>query len=151
MKKAISALEKAIETMKEATAGAEEGEFLALGAHLKESQGFAQRTETAKMLEKAVTLGEQFLTKADAFFLRRVLTGDVPDVDWKKLNRKATFKMKYKMRSGKIQDLLAKMLSTFETNLKDAQDKEAKTQKEYDDLMDAKNTQKSKTEDALSG
>merc|ERR1719174_3282675 len=146
MKKAISALEKAIDTMKEATAGHEEGEFLALGARLGENQGFAQRTETAKMLEKAVNLGEQFLTKADALFLRRVLTGDVPDVDWKKLNRKATFKMKYKMRSGKIQDLLAKLHSTFKSNLKDAQDKEAKTQKEYDELKDAKEAQKAKTE-----
>merc|ERR1719261_1342123 len=97
--------------------------------------GFADREAEAEALAQAVDLGEKFLTKFDALFLRRVLTGDVPDVDWKKLNRKATFKMKYKMRSGKIQDLLAKMLSTFETNLKDAQDKEAKTQKEYDELM----------------
>merc|ERR1719161_2479098 len=147
MKKAIVALEKAIETMKEATKGHEEGTFV----QLDQSEGFHARQERAKLLTHAVELGEKFLTKFDALFLRRVLTGDVPDVDWKKLNRKATFKMKYKMRSGKIQDLLAKLLSTFKTNLKDAQDKEAKTQTEYDELMKAKNAQKSKTEDALSG
>merc|ERR1719161_983097 len=147
MKKAIVALEKAIETMKEATKGHEEGTFV----QLDQSEGFAARTEDAKMLEQAVDLGEKFLSKFDALFLRRVLTGDVPDVDWKKLNRKATFKMKYKMRSGKIQDLLAKLLSTFKSNLKDAIDKEDTASKEYDELMDAKNAQKSKTEDALSG
>merc|ERR1719316_1904179 len=58
--------------------------------------------------------------------------------------------MKYKMRSGKIQDLLKKLHSTFESNLKDATDNEEKAQTEYDDLMEAKNAQKSKTEDALS-
>merc|ERR1719247_646349 len=42
------------------------------------------------------------------------------------------------------------MLSTFKTNLKDAVDKEATTQKEYDDLMSAKTAQKAKTEDAAS-
>merc|ERR1719247_4085028 len=108
--------------MSEATEGHEEGVLV----QLDQREGFAARTQDAIMLEKAVDLGEKFLTKFDALFLRRVLTGDVPDVDWKKLNRKATFKMKYKMRSGKIQDLLAKMLSTFESNLDDATKKEEK-------------------------
>merc|ERR1719247_3407063 len=121
--------------MSEATEGHEEGVLV----QLDQREGFAARTEDAKMLEKAVNLGEQFLTKGDAVFLRRVLTGDVPDVDWKKLNRKATFKMKYKMRSGKIQDLLAKLHSTFKSNLKDATEKEEKAQSDYDSLMDAKN------------
>ncbi len=44
-------------------------------------------------LQPAVELGERFLGKGDALFLRRVLTGEVPKVDWKKLNRKATLKM----------------------------------------------------------
>ena len=39
---------------------------------------------------------------------------------------KATFKMSYKKRSGKIQDTLAKLLQEFEGNLKDATDAEKK-------------------------
>ena len=37
------------------------------------------------------------------------------DPDWKKLNRKAVFKMKYKARSGKIQEILADILQTEES------------------------------------
>merc|ERR1712032_1812890 len=50
--------------------------------------------------------------------------GEVPTWDWKKLNRPATFKKSYKARSFKIQDILAKLLETFTTNLQDATEKE---------------------------
>merc|ERR1719214_434072 len=105
-------------------------------------------------LTQAVKLGERFLAKADATFLRRVLLGDVPDVpkaDWKKLNRKATFKMKYKARSTKIQEILADMLQTFQDNLADATKKEKDTKDSFDTLMEAKNSQLSAAQDALSG
>jgi len=147
MTKAIAALKKAVAVLGEATKDHKEGELVQLGAGLGE--GFADREADAQALAQAVALGEKFLTKADALFLRRVLTGDVPNVDWKKLNRKAGFKMSYKARSFKIQDLMAKLLSTFETNLKDAQTKESDTLAQYTTLMDAKGAQRSKTQKAL--
>ena len=78
-----------------------------------------------------------------------MLSGDVPKADWKKLNRKATFKDSYKARSGKIQDLLAKLQSTISTNLADAQTKEEQEQATFEKLMDAKNGEKEQCEEAL--
>jgi len=75
----------------------------------------------------------------------------VPNVDWKKLNRKATFKMKYKARSLKIQEILADMLQTFEDNLADAKKKEKDTKSSFDTLMGSKNSQLTAAQDALSG
>merc|ERR1719217_1770678 len=100
-------------------------------------------------LKQAAELGERFLAKADAMFLRRVLLGDVPKVDWKKLNRKATFKMSYKARSFKIQGVLKKMHQTFSINLKDAQDKEADAKAEYEKLTKAKQEQLDAAQKAL--
>merc|ERR1740138_952849 len=106
----------------------------------------AQRQES---LKHAVDLGERFLAKADATFLKRVLLGDVPKVDWKKLNRKATFKMAYKARSFKIQGVLKKMHQTFTINLKDATDKENDAQSDYDKLMKGKQGQLDAAQEAL--
>merc|ERR1719199_1927158 len=100
-------------------------------------------------LKHAVELGKRFLEKADATFLRRLLTGDVPTVDWKKLNRKATFKMKYKARSFKIQDTLKKLHQTFEINLKEATEAEAKAQTQYEELREAKSGQLDAAREAL--
>merc|ERR1719298_312359 len=113
MEKAIAALEKAVDVLGSATADHKEGVLTSIGFDLR----------------KAVQLGQNFgsLSEQDARFLEQVLDGQVPDVDWKKLNRKATFKMKYKARSLKIQEILADMLQTFEDNLADAIKKEADT------------------------
>merc|ERR1719453_2115595 len=93
MEKAIAALELAIEVLGDATADHKEGVLTSVGFDLR----------------RAVQLGQNFLTERDAKFLEQVLDGDVPKADWKKLNRKATFKMKYKARSLKIQEILADM------------------------------------------
>merc|ERR1719183_2151264 len=100
-------------------------------------------------LQRVLQLGQRYLAKGDAEFLQRVLTGEVPTVDWKKLNRKATFKMKYKARSGKIQKILADMLQTFKDNLADATAKEEEAQAAYDKLMASKKDKLSTAEDAL--
>merc|ERR1719221_1024541 len=137
MTKAITALESAIDTLNEATKDHKQGVLLAVRAHLQgasENGGMAALQERQAHLKHAVELGERFLAKADATFLRRVLLGDVPKVDWKKLNRKATFKMSYKARSFKIQDVLKKMHQTFTINLKDATDKENDAIAEYEKL-----------------
>ena len=53
------------------------------------------------------------------------------EVDWKKLNRDATFKKKYKARSGEIQDILADMLNTFIDNRNEAVAAEEKAQSAF--------------------
>jgi len=149
MTKATTALDKAILVLKEATANHQEGVFVQ--SKLGAGEGFAQRAQDAKDLQKATEMGEKILTKGDALFLRRLLSGEVPErADWKTLNRKATFKMDYKARSGKIQEVLAKLQQTISTNLKDAQDKEAAAKETFDKLMEAKGAEKSQTEEALS-
>merc|ERR1719450_1895850 len=135
MEKAIAALEKAIEVLGDATADHKEGVFTSVGFDLR----------------RAVEIGQNFLSEQDARFLEKVLDGDVREPDWKKLNRKATFKMKYKARSTKIQEILADMLQTFEDNLADATKKEKDTKDSFDTLMEAKNSQLSAAQDALSG
>merc|ERR1719230_323796 len=132
--KAIAALEKAVDVLGSATADHKEGVLTSVGFDLR----------------RAVTIGKNFLSESDARLLEQALDGQVPDVDWKKLNRKATFKMKYKARSLKIQEILADMLQTFEDNLADATKKEKDTKSSFDTLMASKNSQLSAAQDALS-
>merc|ERR1719198_471078 len=86
------------------------------------------RLAEASKLSHAVDVGRRFLSEGDALFLQRILTGEVPEADAKKLNRKATFKMSYKARSFKIQGVLSKLLSSFKKSLKEAEDKEVESQ-----------------------
>merc|ERR1719262_324963 len=74
---------------------------------------------------------------------------DVPDVDWKKLNREATFKKKYTARSGNIQNILGDMLTTFTDNLNEATAAEEKAAADFDTLMEAKNEQLKAAKQAL--
>lgn len=98
-------------------------------------------------VRKAVALGRSMgLSDRDAKFLERALNAEMEPPhsmdgktkDWKKLNRKATFKMKYKARSGKIQEILADMLQTFQDNLAEAEQKESEAQASYEKLRAAK-------------
>merc|ERR1719456_2204118 len=100
-----------------------------------------QHAESAVELQRAVELGKNYLSKGDAAFLERVLSGEVPEVDWKKLNRKATFKMKYKARSTKILSMLKDMLQTFQDNLADATAKEKEAKANFEKLKKSKNDQ----------
>merc|ERR1719486_1211359 len=134
MEKAIAALELAVEILGD-MASSKEGVLAALNSDVR----------------RAVELGKQSLSAEDARFLEQAMDGQVPDVDFKKLNRKATFKMKYKARSLKIQEILADMLQTFEDNLADATKKEKETKASFDTLMTSKNSQLSAAQDALSG
>merc|ERR1719426_617270 len=132
MEKAIAALENAVDVLGAGTEGTETGTLLA----------------TKFDLRKVVDLGRNMLSDKDAKFLEKALDGEVPDVDWKKLNRKATFKMKYKGRSFKIQEILADMLQTFQDNLADAETKESDTEAPYQNLRSAKMSEKEATEQA---
>merc|ERR1719163_387028 len=90
------------------------------------------------------------LSTDDVKYLSHALDGDgLREPDWKKLNRKAVFKMKYKARSGKIQEILADMLQTFEDNLRDAESKEAASLSTYERLSAQKNSQLQAAQDAL--
>merc|ERR1719421_435922 len=152
MNQAITALKSAIDTLDEATKDHKEGVLLAVRSRLKGAAangGMAKIAQRQAALKQAVALGEKFLEKADATFLKRILLGDVPKVDWKKLNRKATFKMAYKARSFKIQDTLKKLHQTFSINLQDARDAEAKAQADYETLKAAKEEQLAAAQEAL--
>jgi hypothetical protein len=144
METSIDGLKEAIEVMAEATGGG--GKFLQSG----DGQGFAERTARAKRLDTAIEMGNRFMSKGDALFLQRLLSGEVPKADWKKLNRKNPNKGAYKARSGKIQDVMAKMEETFEQNLADATEKEEHAEEDYQELKDAKQEQLEAAQEALS-
>jgi len=147
MEATVTALDESIVVMAEATGEHLEGEFMQ--AKEAETAGFAARTKESQALTRAVELGHKFLTKGDAIFFQRLLTGEVPKADWKKLNRKADFKMKYKARSFHIQDVLKKMKETFAQNLEDAEANEQKALDDYTELKDSKSEQLATAEDAL--
>jgi len=148
METAETALEDAIQVLKEATEGHEKGSLIALRGTV--NGGFSARVKEASTLQHAVDIGRQYLSEGDSLFLSRILTGEVPEKDWKKLNRKAGFKMSYKARSFKIQGVLNKLLQSFKKSLEDAEEKENDEKKTHDTLMDTKKEQLQSAEDALS-
>mmetsp|Transcript_63391 Transcript_63391/g.110551 ORF Transcript_63391/g.110551 Transcript_63391/m.110551 type:complete len:731 (-) Transcript_63391:60-2252(-) len=150
---AIAALKEAIGTLGNATENMTDGVLLSIRQQVHQGMaagGLAALERHSAIVNKAVDLGERFLHHADATFLRRMLTGQVPDVSWKKLNRKATFRMSYKARSFKIQTTLAEMLKTFESNLEDARATESTDIENYNKLMAAKGAQLDAAQDAYS-
>lgn len=155
MEKAIKALETAVKVLGEATKDSKAAGLVSLRSHIShvalehESQGFASRVEEANELERAVTVGSKWLKKGDALFLQRLLSGEVPKADWKKLNRKADFKMKYKERSGKIQETLTKLLQSFKDNKADADKKEKEATDVYNTLKKAKDSQLNAAQESL--
>lgn len=146
---AIEALDKSMGVLNTIIDGKKGGALLFQNARMQFGEGLFASMEDASSLSRAVELGEGVLSAGDAVFLKRVLTGDVPRPDWKQLNRKATFKKSYKARSVKIQSVIQKLKSTFESSLKEARDKEAASKKQYDNLMSTKGKQKSDAQSAL--
>jgi hypothetical protein len=147
MVKAINALDDAIEVLGTATKDHKTGVLFSIRSSVNE--GFAARVAQGASLHHAVELSEKMLSKGDAVFLRRLLTGEVPAPEWKKLNRKATFKSSYKARSFKIQEVLGKLLSNFKVNLQEAEEKEADEKAVFDKLKTAKSDQLKKAREAL--
>jgi hypothetical protein len=131
MEKALAALNQSIDVLGEATKDHQEGVL----------------SSVSKKLEKVMTVGQGFLAKNDLAELHKIL--DVPEVDWKKLNREATFKKKYKARSGGIQEILADMRDTFANNLNEAIATEDKAAADFDALMTAKKEQLGSAKQAL--
>jgi len=131
MVQAIKALGEAIKVLEEGAA--EPSEFLSMRWRLRKVIGF----------------GSHLLSADDSKLLEAALFGDVPRAEWKKLNRKATFKMKYTSQTGKILETLKKLESTFQDNLAQAEETEAKAQASYDELSASKKALKSSTEESL--
>merc|ERR1719482_1018436 len=130
--KSVAALQGAVTTMGDATTDMKEGVFL---------------TSMHTKMQKVVKVGEGFLAASDVQRLRKVL--EVPDADWNELNRDATFKMKYKQRSGEIQEILGEMLTTFTDNRNEAVAAESKAVEDFTALMSSKNDQLTTAKDAL--
>jgi hypothetical protein len=147
MKSAVKGLKSAIGVLGVATATKKKSSLLVVRQNFKE--GASALLEERSNLREAIELSSRFLGKADSLFLRRLLLGEVPQVSLKKLNPKASFKMKYKARSLKIQDVFKKTLETFELNLKEAEAKEAVALQDFKKLHKAKSDQLSAAKTAL--
>mmetsp|Transcript_42498 Transcript_42498/g.77122 ORF Transcript_42498/g.77122 Transcript_42498/m.77122 type:complete len:719 (+) Transcript_42498:55-2211(+) len=148
MEKAIAALSKSIEVLSEATKDHQDGVFMSVKQQSASESNLMAELDT-HVLERALALTAKALDTSDAEFLQKLLTGDVPTWDWKKLNRDATFKMKYKARSSRIMEVLQELKETFTTNLAQAEAAEAKSQSDYDKITNAKGAQKGATSDSL--
>mmetsp|Transcript_141499 Transcript_141499/g.271619 ORF Transcript_141499/g.271619 Transcript_141499/m.271619 type:complete len:741 (-) Transcript_141499:95-2317(-) len=135
MDAAIDALDEAISGLENATSGA-----------LVQARSILERRWS---FEKALALGRGVLSDADVKYLHKAMNGQVPEVDWNKLNRKADFKMKYKARSGEIISTLKSLLSTFTANRDEATDRETKAAASYDTLKGKKEQMLGEAQDAL--
>jgi len=127
MEMAVAALKEAVKTIDEATKGS-----------FAQKRGYLGMLSTRHSVQKALVLGRALLDDTEVKYLEQLMSDDVPKADWKKLNRKATFKMKYKKGSGKILNTLSTLQTTFEKNLASA------IQKEKDDLAAYEKLKKSK-------
>merc|ERR1719213_1480423 len=104
----------------------------------------------SKGLKRALKVGKGFLAKKDiAALFQAAQPDDVPDADWEKLNREATFKQKYTKRSGEIQEILAEMLQTFKDNLAEAEAAETKAADDSKKLLKGKNDALTDKQNAL--
>lgn len=152
----IKALEEAIQVLEEATKEDAQTGLVSLRATVArramegQRQGFGARAAEADALARAVDVGSRWLSAGDALFLRRLLSGEVPNQDWKKLNRKAEFKMKYKVRSTKIQATLKKLLADFKSSKEEADKREKEAQATYEKLKESKEGQLSTSQESLS-
>jgi len=138
MDAAVAALDSAIQTLENAAPSS----LLAL-------RSTPAQLRAREHLQQVVQLGRSALTLGDLRFLERTIVGDVPKPDWKKLNRKATFKMNYTSQTGRIVATLKNLKTTFEENLNDALEKETAAQTSYNTLKGSKEGMKTNAETAL--
>jgi len=151
MDAAIAALTDAIGVLETATQDHKDGVLLSVKGQMGATHEV--REQQAARLQRVIDLGKKVLGRGDEVFLQRLLTGDsrAPPkrASWKKLNRKATFKMDYKARSFKIQDTLGKLLETFNDDLSEATKKDTDAAAEYAKLKTGKEAEKAAVTTAL--
>jgi len=138
MEKAVSALDDAIQVLEDAAPSS-----------LLASQSSVSQLRARQSFQEVVLLGRSALAAADLKFLERTIVGDVPNPDWKKLNRKATFKMKYGSQTGRIIKTLKDLKFTFTESLSEAEQKENAAQAAYNTLKGSKEGMLNKADQAL--
>jgi len=144
--KATSALADAIAVLSAATSGSPA--LLLLDAK-QQSQSMESRAAQGESLSRAIEVGSRVLSRGDSAFLQRLLTGDVPVVDYEKVNRKAEFKMRYQARSTDIQRKLQDLQTQLTAGLDDVEAKETEAAGTHTTLMSAKGDQLTQAQDAL--
>jgi len=132
LEQGIAGLSSALTTLQNATEDAQEGVFASV------------KTELAKV----VNVGNRFLSKKEIDAALRSIQAP-GGADWEKLNSDPTFAMKYKARSGEIQNVLSDMKDAFEANLNNTEAVETKAVADFDALMGAKNGQLDTAKNAL--
>lgn len=147
MTQAIAAMEAAIAVLS-GTVSKFTGTAAAFLGMKVDSSVYAEQSEA---LSNAVTLAGRFLDEADANFVRRVLTAQVPvpKHDWNKLNKKAAFKSSYKARSAKIVAIFQKILEELKLNKQTATAAEAAAAAEFVTLNAAKRAELAAAQKAL--
>lgn len=138
MEKAVSALQSAIEVLETAAPSS-----------LLARRSTVSLFKARQSLDEVVLIGRSALASADVELLERIIVGDAPEVDWKKLNREATFKMKYTSQTARIVKTLKELKATFEQSLLDAQNKENHSKASYDTLKGSKDVMVSRAEQSL--
>mmetsp|Transcript_62697 Transcript_62697/g.178021 ORF Transcript_62697/g.178021 Transcript_62697/m.178021 type:complete len:619 (-) Transcript_62697:6-1862(-) len=127
MENAVAALEDAIRVLEDSLSGSSLAQEKA-----------TELVNVKRSFQKVIELGRLYLSQADVQLLERASRGGAPDWEWRKLNRQATFKMKYTPRSTDIVGVLRKMRQTFAENLAEASASEAGARASHAALQRAK-------------
>jgi len=137
---AITEMDTAIQALGDAIQALKSGAFL---------QSNVGTLNLKWSLRKALEVGQAVLDRSDVQFMESVLDDETPNPDWKKLNRKATFKTKYSARSSKIVSTLESMKETFSKNRKAAETKESQAAQQYGTLDSGKKAMLTSVKKAL--
>lgn len=133
MEKSVAALESAVDVLSTATADMKGSALLVMGNDL-------QRT---------LSIGRSFVKKSDSQLLNKFLSGSTPEGDvFGNIAKDNKHMQKYKAKSGKIVEILADMLETFQDNLADAIKLEEEKSGTHDTLLALKESQLSGAESA---
>jgi len=133
MEKSVAALESAVDVLSTATEDMKGSALLVMTSDLK----------------RAMNIGKTFVKKTDAHTLHKLLDGSTPEGDvFGNMAKDNKHMKKYKAKSGKIVEILADMLETFQDNLADAIKLEEEKQATFDTLLALKESQLSGSESA---
>jgi hypothetical protein len=113
---------------------------------------FKALTDQESDLRRAADLGDKFLSKGDALFLRRLVTADVPTPDYEQLKRlkeDGRLTEKYESRTKAVCATLGELQTTFETKIEEADSAETAAVAKYNSLLEAQNAEKERLQQAL--
>lgn len=98
---------------------------------LRGARSARARLQQAKSLQTALELGDQYLSKANSFFLRRIITGEAQLGAVKGNPAQTDITSAYESRTDGIVEELTKLMETFQTDLKLLQRSELKSLQTY--------------------